>query len=75
MKKEQKSVNTWIDLSFKDYEYPLKRELLKNHNTPCKACLRCGGVRLFHGRGKKSLRKTKGMKSYRHKDWEDEFNL
>jgi hypothetical protein len=72
---EQESVDAWIDLSFKDHEYPLKRELGKKHDTPCKGCLARGGVILFRGRGKKSLGKTKGMKSYRRKDWEDEFNL
>ncbi len=73
---EQESVDAWIDLSFKNHEYPLKRELGKKHSTPCKGCLaRGGGVILFRGRGKKSLRKTKGMKSYQRKDWEDEFNL
>ncbi|CAF1302549.1 unnamed protein product [Adineta steineri] len=72
---EEETLDTWIDLSFKDYEYPLKRALYKKHDTPCRCCLYRGGVILFRGRGKKSLGKTKGMKSYRHKDWEDEFNL
>lgn len=72
---EQEHIDTWIDLSFKTHEYPLKRELRKNHATPCKGCLARGGVYLFRGRGKKSLGKTKGMKSYRRKDWKDEFNL
>ncbi|CAF1051869.1 unnamed protein product [Rotaria sp. Silwood1] len=72
---KQDTVDAWIDLSFKNHEYPLKRELHKNHDTPCRGCLRSGGVILFRGRGKKSLGKTKGMKSYRRKDWEDELNL
>jgi hypothetical protein len=72
---EEETVDTWIDLPFKNHEYPLKRELRKNHSTPCKACLRTGGVIVFRGRGKKSFGKTKGMKSYRYKDWQDEFNL
>ncbi|CAF1037210.1 unnamed protein product [Rotaria sp. Silwood1] len=72
---EEEKVTAWIDLSFKDYEYPLQRQLHKNHDTPCKGCLRHGGVIVFRGRGKKSLGKTKGMMSYRRKDWEDEFNL
>jgi hypothetical protein len=72
---EQESIDAWIDLSFQNHEYPLKRELRKKHGTPCRACLNCGGVIVFRGRGKKSLGKTKGMKSYRRKDWEEEFNL
>ncbi|CAF5211080.1 unnamed protein product, partial [Rotaria magnacalcarata] len=72
---QQETINEWIDLSFKTNEYPLKRELYKNHCTPCKACLNRGGVILFRGRGKKSSTKTKGMKSYHRKDWQDEFNL
>lgn len=72
---KQVEVDAWIDLPFKDHEYPLKRELYKNHYTPCKACLRSGGVIVFRGRGDKSSRKTKGMKSYYRKDWDDEFNL
>lgn len=72
---EQDEVTTWIDLSFKDHEYPLQRQLGKKHATPCKCCLRTGGVLVFRGRGKKSFCKTKGMKSYRRKDWNDEFNL
>ncbi|CAF3281354.1 unnamed protein product [Rotaria socialis] len=72
---QQEAIDEWIDLSFKDNEYPLKRELYKKHYTPCRACLNCGGVILFRGRGKKSSAKTKGMKSYHRKDWQDEFNL
>jgi hypothetical protein len=72
---EQVTVDTWIDLPFKDHEYPLQRQLHTNHATPCKACLATGGVIVFRGRGKKSSGKTKGMKSYRRKDWNDEFNL
>ncbi|CAF1517190.1 unnamed protein product [Rotaria sp. Silwood1] len=74
-KLEEEPIDSWIDLSFKKHEYPLQRQLYKNHATPCKACLRTGGVILFRGRGKKSSRKTKGMKSYHWKDWQDEFNL
>lgn len=69
------TVDAWVDLSFRKHEYPLKRQLHKRHDTPCKCCLRTGGVFVFRGRGKKSSGKTKGMKSYRRKDWEDEFNL
>ena len=72
---KHESIDTWIQLPFENHEYPLKRELRKKHDTPCRGCLAHGGVKLFRGRGKKSFGKTKGMKSYRHKDWEDEFNL
>ena len=71
----QETVNEWIDVPFGDCEYPLKRQLHKKHDTPCKCCLRSGGVKVFRGCGKKSSGKTKGMKSYRRKDWNDEFNL
>lgn len=69
------TVDVWVDLSFQKHEYPLKRQLYKLHETPCKCCLRTGGVFVFRGRGKKSSGKTKGMKSYRRKNWDDEFNL
>lgn len=72
---EEESINSWIDLPFKNGEYPLKRQLYKKHATPCKACLRAGGVIVFRGRGDKSSGKTKGMKSYQRKEWRDEFNL
>ena len=69
------TVDAWIDLAFRKHEYPLQRQLHKRHDTPCKCCLRTGGVFVFRGRGRKSSGKTKGMKSYRRKDWQDEFNL
>lgn len=69
------TIDAWIDLSFRKHEYPLQRQLHKKHETPCKCCLRTGGVFVFRGRGKKSSGKTKGMKSYRWKDWQDEFNF
>ncbi|UJR09407.1 hypothetical protein I4U23_013649 [Adineta vaga] len=72
---EQETIDTWIDVPFNDHEYPLKRQLHRKHETPCKGCLARGGVIVFRGRGKKSSGKTKGMKSYRRKDWEDEFNI
>lgn len=72
---DEESVDEWIDVPFKDHEYPLKRQLHKRHDTPCRGCLARGGVIVFRGLGKKSSGKTKGMKSYRRKDWQDEFNL
>lgn len=65
----------WINLPFKNHEYPLKRQLYRKHDTPCKGCLAQGGIFLFRGRGKKSSGKTKGMKICRRRDWQDEFNL